>query len=96
MEQFLLTVGGVLGCIAMMGAAMVVLPRVARRVGRTPWMQRVVARLRRRSAIGRVLSWFEEERPDLAKAAVPDGTVTILFTDSETQTCRWSSAPGSS
>jgi eukaryotic-like serine/threonine-protein kinase len=33
-----------------------------------------------------VLSWVEQERPDLAGATAPDGTVTILFTDVEDST----------
>jgi class 3 adenylate cyclase len=36
--------------------------------------------------IDRVLSWVEEEQPDLAGGAAPDGTVTILFTDIENST----------
>jgi class 3 adenylate cyclase len=84
--EILLTVLAVLGCIAMMGVAMVVLPRVGRRLGRTPRIRRMVGRLRRQSMIDRVLSWVEEERPDLAGATAPDGTVTILFTDIEDST----------
>ncbi|MGH2713324.1 MAG: adenylate/guanylate cyclase domain-containing protein [Thermoleophilaceae bacterium] len=84
--EVLLTVLAGLGCIAMMGAAMVVLPRVARRVRQSPRAERVMARLRRRSAIDRVLSWVEGERPDVGRATAPDGTVTILFTDIEDST----------
>jgi hypothetical protein len=84
--EILLTILAVLGCIAMMGAAMVVLPRVGRRLGRSPRVRRMVGRLRRQSMIDRVLSWVEQERPDLAGAAAPDGTVTILFTDVEDST----------
>jgi eukaryotic-like serine/threonine-protein kinase len=65
---------------------MVVLPRVGRRLGQTPRIRRLVGRLRRRSMIDRVLSWVEDEQPDLAGAAAPDGTVTILFTDIENST----------
>jgi hypothetical protein len=64
--EILLTVLAVLGCIALMGVAMVVVPRVGRRLGRSPRVRRLVGRLRRQSMIDRVLSWVEEERPDLA------------------------------
>jgi len=84
--EALLTVLAGLGCIAMMGIAMVVLPRVANRVRRTPRAQQLIERLRRRSAIDRVLSWVEDERPDMGSATAPDGTVTILFTDIEDST----------
>jgi class 3 adenylate cyclase len=84
--EVLLTVLAVLGCIAMMGVAMVVLPRVGRRLSRTPQLRRLIGRLRRQSMIDRVLSWVEEEHPDLAGASAPDGTVTILFTDIENST----------
>jgi class 3 adenylate cyclase len=84
--EILLTILGVLGCIAVMGVAMIVVPRVGGRVGRTPRVRRMVGRLRRQSMIDRVLSWVEAERPDLAGAAAPDGTVTILFTDIEDST----------
>jgi eukaryotic-like serine/threonine-protein kinase len=84
--EVLLTVLAGLGCIAMMGAAMVVLPRVARRARRNPRAQSLIERLRRRSAIDRVLSWVEDERPDIGGATAPDGTVTILFTDIEDST----------
>jgi class 3 adenylate cyclase len=84
--EVLLTVGAILGCIAMMGAAMIVLPRVANRLRRQPRVGRLIDRLRRQSAIDRVLSWVDEEHPDLAGATAPDGTVTILFTDIEDST----------
>jgi eukaryotic-like serine/threonine-protein kinase len=84
--EILLTILAGLGCIAMMGVAMVVLPRVGRRLGRTPRVRRMVRRLRRQSMIDRVLSWVEQEQPDLAGATAPDGTVTILFTDIENST----------
>jgi class 3 adenylate cyclase len=84
--EVLLTVLAGLGCIAMMGVAMVVLPRVGRRLGRSPRVRRMIGRLRRQSMIDRVLSWVEEEQPDLAGATAPDGTVTILFTDIENST----------
>jgi class 3 adenylate cyclase len=65
---------------------MVVLPRLGKRMQRSPRYRAVVDRLRRQSAIDRVLSWVEEERPDLGSATAPDGTVTILFTDIEDST----------
>jgi GGDEF domain-containing protein len=82
----LLTVLAGAGCIAMMGAAMVVLPRIGRRVQRSPRAQRLISRLRSQSAIDRLLSWVEGERPDVGRATAPDGTVTILFTDIEDST----------
>lgn len=84
--EVLLAVLGAIGCIAMMGAAMVVLPRVGGRLRRSPKVDRLITRLRRQSAIDRMLSWVEEERPNLARATAPDGTVTILFTDIENST----------
>jgi class 3 adenylate cyclase len=84
--EVLLTVLAALGCIAMMGAAMVVLPRMAKRLRRQPRVGRLIDRLRRQSTIDRVLSWVDEEHPDLASATAPDGTVTILFTDIEDST----------
>jgi class 3 adenylate cyclase len=82
----LLTGLAVLGCIAMMGTVMVVLPRIGRRVQRSPRAQQLMSRLRRQSTIDRVLSWVEDEHPDLQTAVAPDGTVTILFTDIENST----------
>ena len=84
--EVVLTVLAGLGCVAMMGAAMLVLPRMAKRMQRSPRYQGAMARLRRRSTIDRVLSWVEGERPDVARATAPDGTVTILFTDIENST----------
>jgi eukaryotic-like serine/threonine-protein kinase len=84
--EILLTVLAGLGCLAMMGLAMFVLPRVAKRLRRNPRARSLVERLRRQSAIDRVLSWVEDERPDLAGTTAPDGTVTILFTDIEDST----------
>jgi class 3 adenylate cyclase len=82
----LLTVLAVVGCIAMMGVAMAVLPPVSRRLRRNARIRRVIGRLRRQSMIDRVFAWVEEEQPDLAGATAPDGTVTILFTDIEDST----------
>jgi class 3 adenylate cyclase len=84
--EILLAVLGVIGCVAMMGVAMIVLPPLGRRIRRSARVEAVIERLRRQSAIDRVLSWVEEERPDLANATAPDGTVTILFTDIENST----------
>jgi class 3 adenylate cyclase len=84
--EVLLTVLGVIGCIAMMGLAMAVLPRLGARLRRSPTVDRLIARLRRQSAIDRMLSWVDEERPDLRRATAPDGTVTILFTDIQDST----------
>jgi eukaryotic-like serine/threonine-protein kinase len=84
--EILLTVLGVLGCITMMAVAMLIMPRLGRRMSRSARAQQVMARLRRQSAIDRVLSWVEDERPDIASGMSPDGTVTILFTDIENST----------
>jgi class 3 adenylate cyclase len=84
--EVLLTVLAALGCLAMMGVAMVVLPRIGRRLARSPRIRRLIGRLRRQSMIDRMLSWVEAEQPDLAGATAPDGTVTILFTDIENST----------
>jgi class 3 adenylate cyclase len=84
--EVLLTVLAGLGCVAMMGVAMLVLPRLGRRMWRNPRAQRLVAQLRRQTAIDRILSWVEAEQPDLGTAIAPDGTVTILFTDIEDST----------
>jgi class 3 adenylate cyclase len=84
--EVLLAVLGVLGCVALMGVAMVVLPGLGRRFRRSPRAQRLMERLRAQSTIDRVLSWVDEERPNLASATAPDGTVTILFTDIEDST----------
>jgi class 3 adenylate cyclase len=84
--EILLTILGALGCLAMMGLAIVVLPRIGKRLNRSPRARGLMERLRRRSAIDRVLSWVEGERPDVGRAAAPDGTVTILFTDIEDST----------
>jgi hypothetical protein len=71
--EVLLTVLAGVGCLAMMGAAMVVLPRTGRRLARSPRVRRLIGRLRRQSMIDRVLSWVEEEQPDLAGATAPTG-----------------------
>jgi eukaryotic-like serine/threonine-protein kinase len=84
--EILLAILAGLGCVALMGVAIVVLPRVGRRLGRSPRVRRMVGRLRRQSMIDRVLSWVHEERPDLAGATASDGAVTILFTDIEDST----------
>ena len=76
----LLTVLGGAACIALMGAAMWLLPRLARR---SRLLRRVAARLRSRTPIERIVSWVEAEQPDLRRASAPDGTVTLLFSDIE-------------
>ena len=65
---------------------MILMPRIWQRVQRSPRARRLMSRLRRQSTIDRVLSWVEDERPDLKTAVAPDGTVTILFTDIESST----------
>jgi eukaryotic-like serine/threonine-protein kinase len=84
--EIVLGVLGVLGCIAMMGIAMAVMPRIGRGLRRNPRVRALVERLRSQSAIDRMLSWVEDERPNLGSATAPDGTVTILFTDIEDST----------
>ena len=76
----LLTVVGGVACLALMGAAMWLLPRLARR---SRLLRRVAARLRSRTPIERIVSWVEAEQPDLRRASAPDGTVTLLFSDIE-------------
>ena len=76
----LLTVLGGVACIALMGAAIWLLPRLARR---SRLLRRVAARLRSRTPIERIVSWVEAEQPDLRRASAPDGTVTLLFSDIE-------------
>jgi len=76
----LLTVLGGAACIALMGAAIWLLPRLARR---SRLLRRVAARLRSRTPIERIVSWVEAEQPDLRRASAPDGTVTLLFSDIE-------------
>ena len=77
--EVLLAVLGAIGCIAMMGAAMVVLPRVGGRLLRSPKVDRLITRLWRQSAIDRMLSWVAEARaPALVAAARGRGTATDL------------------
>jgi class 3 adenylate cyclase len=78
MDVLLAIVGGI-GCVAMMGAVMVLGPRLVR----SRPVQRVVARLRSQTAIDRIVSWVEHERPDLGRVSAPDGTVSVLFSDIE-------------
>lgn len=77
---------GILGCFAMMAVGMALMPRAGRALRRNPRLRSLVERLRRQSAIDRVLSWAEDERPSLDRATAPDGTVTVLFTDIENST----------
>lgn len=66
----------------MCGAALLA-PRLLKR---SSFVRRNVARLRSRTAIDRIVSWVEEEQPDLGRASAPDGTVTLLFSDIENST----------
>jgi hypothetical protein len=56
----LLSVVGGIACIALMGTAIWLVPRVARR---SRLMRRVAARLRSRAPIERIVSWVETEQP---------------------------------
>jgi adenylate cyclase len=76
----LLTVLGGIACLALMGIAIWLVPRLARR---SRLLRRVAARLRTRTPIERIVSWVEAEQPDLRRASAPDGTVSILFSDIE-------------
>jgi class 3 adenylate cyclase len=76
----LLTILGGVACLALMGTAMWVTPRLARR---SRVLRRLAARLRSRTPIEGIVSWVEAEQPDLRRASAPDGTVTILFSDIE-------------
>ena len=80
--DILLTILGVLGCVALMGAVMVLGPRLVQ----TKPVRSVMARLRSQTAIDRILSWVEQEKPDLGRVSTPDGTVTVLFSDIEDST----------
>jgi class 3 adenylate cyclase len=84
-DVVLIILGGI-GCIAMMGMAMLAM----RWLGRSPRVQRLadraLARLRSQSTIDRMLTWVEAEHPDLERATAPDGTVTLLFSDIEGST----------
>jgi class 3 adenylate cyclase len=93
MEVVLFILGG-LGCIAMMGAMMWMMGMVmARRPIDPRTALRIAGRMRRqgirstiKSSAQKIASWAETERPDLRRAAAPDGTVTILFSDIEQST----------
>jgi class 3 adenylate cyclase len=93
MEVLLFILGG-LGCVAMMGAMMWVMGMVmARRPIAPRTAGRIVGRMRRegirstiKTSAQKIASWAETERPDLRRAAAPDGTVTILFSDIEGST----------
>jgi class 3 adenylate cyclase len=78
-EVFLTILGG-LACLTFMCAAAMLAPRLLKR---SRLVRRTIARLRSRTAIDRIASWVEEERPDLRQASAPDGTVTLLFSDIE-------------
>jgi class 3 adenylate cyclase len=79
MEIFLTILGG-LACLTFMCAAAMMAPRLLKR---SPLVRRGIARLRSQTPIDRIVSWVEEEEPDLRRASAPDGTVTILFSDIE-------------
>jgi hypothetical protein len=85
MIEMVLTVLGGVACLALMRAAMWLVPRLARR-------SRFLRRLRSRTPIERIVSWVEAEQPDLRRASAPDGTVTILFSDIEPLALRRSRA----
>src|SRR5829696_3844601 len=75
--------GGVACMVFMCGVAMWLVPRLVRR---TPMLRRLAARIRSRDTIDRMISWVEDEQPDLRRAEAPDGTVTVLFSDIEDST----------
>jgi class 3 adenylate cyclase len=78
--SLVLTVLGGIACLALMGTAIWLVPRLARH---SRLLRRVAERLRSRTPIERIVSWVEAEQPDLRRASAPDGTVTILFSDIE-------------
>jgi Adenylate and Guanylate cyclase catalytic domain len=63
-----------------MCAAAMLAPRLLKR---SRLVRRAIARLRSQTAIDRIASWVEQERPDLRQASAPDGTVTLLFSNIE-------------
>ena len=84
MLDVVLTILGGLACMVFMcGAAMWLGPRLVRR---STFLRRLGARLRSQSTIDRMISWVEEEQPDLRRAEAPDGTVSVLFSDIEDST----------
>jgi class 3 adenylate cyclase len=92
-DVVLFVLGG-LGCIAMMGAMMWVMGMVmARRPIDPRTAARIIGRVRRqgirtalKSSVQSIAAWAQTEHPDLRRAAAPDGTVTILFSDIEEST----------
>jgi class 3 adenylate cyclase len=76
----LLTILGGVACVALVSVGVWLLPRLARR---SRLVRRLTARLRSRTPIERIVSWVEDEQPDLRRASAPDGTVTLLFSDIE-------------
>jgi class 3 adenylate cyclase len=76
MIEVLLTILGGLACIAIAAVGAWLLPRLVRR-------SRLLRGLRSRTPIERIVSWVEDEQPDLRRASAPDGTVTLLFSDIE-------------
>jgi adenylate cyclase len=84
MADIALTILGGLACMVLMcGVAMWLMPRLVRRV---PLLRRVAARVRHQSTIDRMISWIEDEPPNLRRAEAPDGTVTVVFSDIEDST----------
>jgi class 3 adenylate cyclase len=84
MADVALTILGGLACMVFMcGVAMWLVPRLVRR---TPLLRRIGARIRSQSTIDRMISWVEDEQPDLRRAEAPDGTVTVVFSDIEDST----------
>lgn len=94
MTEFLLFILGGLGCLLMMGAMMWLMGRFMGGSHMNPKaLVRLIARVRRQglratlqSSVQAVASWAQAEQPDLRRAAAPDGTVTMLFTDIEGST----------
>jgi class 3 adenylate cyclase len=84
MPDVVLSILGGLGCMVFMcGAVMWLGPRLVRR---SRFLQGLGARIRSQSTIDRMISWVEDEQPDLRRAEAPDGTVTVLFSDIEDST----------
>lgn len=84
MLDVVLSILGGLACMVFMcGAVMWLGPRLVRR---SRFLRRLGARIRSQSTIDRMISWVEDEQPDLRRAEAPDGTVSVLFSDIEDST----------
>jgi class 3 adenylate cyclase len=83
MGEVVLTILGGLACMVFMCGAALLAPRLLKR---SRLARRAIGRLRSRTTIDRIVSWVEEEQPDLQRASAPDGTVTLLFSDIENST----------